>query len=77
MERAIRPIALGRKNSLFAGSEGRARRWAIVASLIETAKLNGVEPHVWLRDSLTMMVDGHPASCLDDLLPWSGRVSYS
>ncbi|MGI4958020.1 MAG: IS66 family transposase, partial [Janthinobacterium lividum] len=69
VERAIRPISLGRKNSLFAGSEGGANRWAIVASLIETAKLNGVEPFAWLRNSLTMMVDGHPASCLDDLLP--------
>ena len=44
IERAIRPIALGRKNSLFAGSDGGARHWAIVASLEATAKLNGVEP---------------------------------
>ena len=70
VERAIRPIALGRKNSLFAGSEGGAKRWAIVASLVETAKLNGVEPYVWLRDSLTMMANGHPVSRLDELLPW-------
>ena len=70
VERAIRPISLGRKNSLFAGSEGGAGRWAIVASLIETAKLNGVEPYAWLRDSLTMMVSGHPGNSFDDLLPW-------
>ena len=70
VERAIRPIALGRKNSLFAGSEGGASRWAIVVSLVETAKLNGVEAYAWLRDSLTRMVDGHPVSRLDELLPW-------
>ncbi len=66
----LRPIALSRKNSLFAGSEGGARRWAIVASLIETAKLNGVELYAWLCDSLTRMVDGHPANRLDELMPW-------
>jgi hypothetical protein len=44
VERAIRPIALGRKNALFAGSDGGAHHWAIVASLMATAKLNGVEP---------------------------------
>ena len=43
VERAIRPIALGRKNALFAGSDGGARHWAMVASLIATAKLNGIE----------------------------------
>ena len=74
VERAIRPIALGRKNSLFAGSQGGANRWAIVASLVETAKLNGVEPFVWLRDSLTRMVDGHPVSRLDELLPWRAEL---
>ena len=52
VERAIRPIALGRKNSLFAGSDGGARHWAIVASLVATAKLNGVEPLAWLTDVL-------------------------
>ncbi len=71
VERAIRPIALGRKNSLFAGSSGGAERWAIVASLVETAKLNGVEPYVWLRNTLTHMVEGHAADRLDDLLPWA------
>jgi transposase len=48
------------KNALFAGSDGDADRWAIVASLIETAKLNGIEPFAWLRDMLTRLVDGHP-----------------
>ena len=48
VERAIRPVALGRKNHLFAGSDGGGARWATVCSLIETAKMNGVEPYAYL-----------------------------
>jgi hypothetical protein len=55
VERAIRPIALGRKNALFAGS---VSHWAIVASLVVTARLNGVEPLAWLTDVLERMVSG-------------------
>ncbi len=77
VERSIRPISLGRKNSLFAGSEGGAGRWAVVASLIETAKLNSVEPYAWLASTLTRMVEGYPADRLKELMPWSGRMSYS
>jgi len=73
VERAIRPIALGRKNHLFAGSDGGAARWAIVCSLVETAKLNGVEPFAYLKDVLQRMLDGHPASLIDELLPWNWR----
>ena len=71
VERAIRPVALGRKNHLFAGSDGGGERWATVCSLIATAKLNDVEPYAYLRDILERMVDGHPMSRLDDLLPWN------
>ena len=71
VERAIRPIALGRKNHLFAGSDGGADRWAIVCSLITTAKLNDREPYAYLKDVLDRMTNGHPASRLDDLLPWN------
>lgn len=70
VERAIRPVALGRKNHLFAGSDGGGRRWAILCSLIETCRLNGVEPYAYLRDVLQRMVDGHPINRLDELLPW-------
>ena len=70
VERSIRPVALSRKNSLFAGSDGGARRWAVVGSLVETAKLNGVEPFAWLCDVLNRMVSGHPQQRLDELLPW-------
>ena len=66
-------IALGRKNHLFADSDGGADRWAIVCSLVETAKLNAVEPFAYLRDVLQRMLDGHPASHLDELLPWNWR----
>ena len=71
VERAIRPVALGRKNHLFAGSDGGADRWAIVCSLITTAKLNDREPYAYLKDVLERMTNGHPASRLDDLLPWN------
>lgn len=71
VERAIRPIALGRKNHLFAGSDGGAERWAVVASLLATAKLNGVEPFAYLKDVLERMSDGHPVRRIDDLLPWN------
>ena len=70
VERAIRPVALGRKNHLFAGSDGGGRRWATVCSLIETAKMNGVEPYAYLKDVLQRMVDGHTVNRLDELLPW-------
>jgi hypothetical protein len=75
IERAIRPIALGRKNALFAGSDGGARHWAIVASLVATAKLNGVEPLAWLTDVLERMVSGRTkAHALERLLPWAWRA---
>lgn len=71
VERSIRPIALNRKNALFAGSDGGAEHWAAIASLIETCKLNGVDPLGYLADVLTRIVNGHPNSQLDDLLPWA------
>ena len=71
VERSIRPIALNRKNALFAGSDGGAEHWAVIASLIETCKLNGVEPLGYLADVLTRIVNGHPNSQIDQLLPWA------
>jgi len=75
VERAIRPIALGRKNHLFAGSDGGAARWAVVASLLATAKLNDVEPFAYLKDVLERMSNGHPMTKLGDLLPWNWTPS--
>jgi transposase len=71
VERSIRPIALNRKNALFAGSDGGAEHWAVIASLIETCKLNGVEPLGYIADVLTRIVNGHLNSRIDDLLPWA------
>lgn len=71
VERSIRPIALNRKNALFAGSDGGAEHWAVIASLIETCKLNDVEPLGYLADVLARIVNGHPNSQLDELLPWA------
>ena len=73
VERAIRPVALGRKNHLFAGSDNGGARWATLCSLITTCKLNDVEPYVYLRDVLQRMVDGHPVNRLDELLPWAWK----
>jgi transposase len=71
VERAIRPIALGRKNALFAGSDRGGEHWATIASLIGTCRLNDVNPHAYLTDALECIVAGHPQSRIDDLLPWS------
>ena len=71
VERAIRPLALTRKNALFAGSDEGARHWAVIASLIETCKLAGVEPQAYLSDVIARIVGGHPNSRLDELLPWT------
>ena len=70
VERSIRPIALNRKNALFAGSDEGGANWAIVASLIETCKLNGVNPHPWFAETLTKLVNRWPASRIDELMPW-------
>lgn len=71
VERAIKPIALNRKNVLFAGSDGGGEHWAIIASLIETSKLNDVDPLVYLTDVLTKIVCGYPNGKIDDLMPWA------
>jgi transposase len=71
VERSIRPIALNRKNALFAGSDGGAEFWAIIASLIETCKLCSVEPYAYLIDVITRISNYHPNSQIDDLLPWA------
>jgi transposase len=73
-ERALRGIALGRKAWLFAGSERGGERAAIMYTLIQTAMLNGVDPHAWLADVLNRIAD-HPFSDLAALLPWSWKKS--
>jgi len=65
-------IALGRKSWLFAGSERGADRAAVMTTLITTAKMNGVDPQVWLADVLARIAE-HPAHRLDEILPWNWR----
>lgn len=71
VERTIRPIALNRKNALFAGHDAGAQNWAMLASLIETCKLNAVDPHAWLTATLQAIVNGHKQSRIDELMPWN------
>ena len=73
VERSIRPIALNRKNALFAGSDGGAEHWATIASLIETCKLNDVDPLGYLTDVLNRIANGHLDRDIDQLLPWAYR----
>jgi len=70
VERSIRPLALNRKNALFAGSDGGGEHWATIASLVETCKLNGVDPQAYLANVIARIVAGHPQNQIDDLLPW-------
>ena len=66
---AIRPLAVGRKNYLFAGSDEGGHRAAIIHTLIETARLNDVDPEAWLGDVISRIAD-HPNTKIDELLPW-------
>ena len=70
VERTIRPIALNRKNSLFAGHDEGGVHWGVVASLVESCKLNGIEPQAYLTDVLIKLVEGWPMRRIDELLPW-------
>jgi transposase len=69
-ERAIRPLALGRKNYMFAGSDAGGERAAAIYTLVETAKLNGLDPEAYLRDLLGRIAD-HPINRIAELLPWN------
>jgi transposase len=71
-ERALRGIAVGRKNWTFAGSDEGGRRAAAIYTLIETAKLNDVDPQAWLADLLARLQD-HSARRIDELLPWNWK----
>jgi len=82
VERAIRPLALNRKNALFAGSDDGGRHRAVPASLIETVKLNNVHPQAYLASTLTRLAAGHSATALDALIPrttqptWPENTAY-
>lgn len=72
-ERAIRPLVLGRKNYLFAGSDSGGVRAAKMYTIIETAKLNGLDPEAYLRDLFARIAD-HPINRIDELLPWAWKA---
>jgi len=69
-ENAMRSIALGRKNYLFAGSDSGGERAAAIYTLVRTAKLNGLNPETYLSDILTKIAEGHTINRIDELVPW-------
>jgi transposase len=76
VERAMKPVAIGRRNWTFAGSEGGGKAMAIAYTLIETAKLNGVDPQAWLTDVLARIAD-HKINKIDQLLPWAWAAEHN
>ena len=73
-ERAVRGIAVGRRNWTFAGSDSGGRRAAAIYTLIETCKLNEIDPRAWLADVLARLAD-HPAQRVGELLPWNWKAT--
>jgi transposase len=71
VERALRPLCLTRKNSLFAGNDGGAEKWAVTTSIVETCKMLGMNSHAYITDVLTKIVQGWPNSRIDELMPWA------
>jgi transposase len=74
VERAIRPLAMTRKNYLFVGSDSGGQRAAAMYTLIETAKMNGLDPEAYLRDVLARIAD-HPINRIDELMPWNWKLA--
>lgn len=77
VENAIRPIALTRKNALFAGHEVGAENWALLASIVATCKLSDVNPVGYIEETLRAIIDGHPKSQIEALMPWRFRKTTS
>lgn len=76
VERSMRPIVMGRRNSFFSGSEGGAESWAILASIVNTAKLHELEPQAYLADVLERIASGRTKSHqLHELLAWNWKAA--
>lgn len=71
VERAIRPRTITRKNSLFAGSDGGGRTWAAIATLLQTCKMNNVDPTAWLTQTLKRIANQWPSAKTGALMPWN------
>jgi transposase len=71
VERAIRPQAITRKNSLFAGSAGGGRTWASIATMLQTCKMNGVDPNAWAKQTLERIANRWPNKDIETLMPWN------
>jgi transposase len=76
-ERQLRGIALTRKNFLFLGSDAGGQRAAVIYTIAETAKLNGLDPEAYIATILDRLTRGHQASRIDELLPWNFRTRSS
>jgi transposase len=74
VERAIRPQTIVRKNSLFAGSDGGGKTWATIATLLQTARMNNVDPFAWLAQTLERIANGWPSSQIDAIMPWNYKA---
>ncbi|KRR02234.1 hypothetical protein CQ12_18625 [Bradyrhizobium jicamae] len=74
VERAIRPPTITRKNALFAGSHGGGRTWATIATLLQPAKMNDVDPHAWLTQTVDPIAQGWPITAIDALMPWNFKA---
>ena len=74
VERAIRPQTITRKNALFAGSYGGGRTWATIATLLQTAKMDDVDPLAWLAQTLERIANRRPISQIDELMPWNYKT---
>ncbi len=70
-ERAIRPQAITRKNSLFAGSADGGRTWASIATMLQTCKMNGVDPKAWAKQTLERIANRWPNKDIEALMPWN------
>ena len=73
-ERLLKDIAVTRKNYLFVGSDTGGQRAAIIYTIAETAKLNGLDPEAYITAILDRLAGGHPISRLDELLPWNWKA---